>query len=207
MLLIDPTLEPEAAVAEVTRLATEFGYIGVRMNAGLWAKKGTPMDDPTGQAVMECCGELGLSAGFLCGDFEENALAIEALATAHSDTKIVIDHFAGLEGPSAGAPWLALLRLAECKNVTVKVSGWFRHGAESCGAATLSLLEAYGASRLMFGTDFPWVMGEGEKGYAHQWNVFDEWAASNLTDEQTAAIAGGTAATFFGFGGGAKAKI
>lgn len=53
----------------------------------------------------------------------------------------------------------------------MKVSGWFRHGSEECGAATLELLAAYGENRLMFGTDFPWVMGKGEAGYAAQWQV------------------------------------
>ena len=67
--------------------------------------------------------------------------------------------------------WAELVALSKHPNVHVKVSGWFRHGPEECGPATLELLEAYGEGRLMFGTDFPWVMGEGEAGYAAQWEV------------------------------------
>ena len=147
--------------------------------------------------------------------------------------------------------WAELVALSKHPNVHVKVSGWFRHGPEECGPATLELLEAYGEGRLMFGTDFPWVMGEGEAGYAAQWQVrtnplppaqigqssglrladlldrchlsaqirahrsvlrspldlllavcvqvFDAWAAENLTAAQTEALAGTTAARVFGF--------
>ena len=62
----------------------------------------------------------------------------------------------------ASEEWPTLIGLAACPSIHVKVSGWFRHGAEECGPATLELLTAYGADRLMFGTDFPWVMGDGE---------------------------------------------
>lgn len=84
-----------------------------------------------------------------------------------------------LDWLQASEHWPTLIEMAgSCPNVSVKVSGWFRHGSEQCGPATLELLEAYGADRLMFGTDFPWVMGDGQDGYVPQWKVWDTWANS-----------------------------
>ena len=51
MLLIDPTLSPEDAVAAIRELHAE-GYIGVRINSGLWNGKGAAIDDEVGRAVM-----------------------------------------------------------------------------------------------------------------------------------------------------------
>ena len=195
--LLDPTLSPASAIEELKRLRGA-GYVGVRFNSGLWAQKGTTFLDATGRAAMQACGKMGMVVGILCNNFREQAPVIETLAQEFLETKIVLDHFAGLHGETDPS-WPKLLALAKYSNVYVKVSGWFRGGVELYGPATLSLLQAFGADRLMFGTDFPWVMGEGEAGYAEQWRVFDTWASENLTAGQTAAIAGLTAAELYSF--------
>lgn len=86
----------EVATSTVKDLHDSAGYVGVRINAGLWAKKGAELDDETGRAVFGVCGDLGMSCGVLCADFAANAPAIKRLATSFPKTKIVIDHFAGL---------------------------------------------------------------------------------------------------------------
>ena len=150
MLLIDPTLSPDAAVVELKRFH-EIGYIGVRLNSGLWAAKGSDFLDATGRAVVAACGELNMSAGILCNNFGEQAAVINTLATEYPGTKMVLDHFAGLSGEDDPA-WAKLVALAQHPNMHVKVSGWFRGGKDKYGAATLALLKAFGADRLMFGT-------------------------------------------------------
>ena len=45
--------QQEEAAAFVKGLHESAGYIGVRINCGLWAKKGTDLDDPTGRAVRQ----------------------------------------------------------------------------------------------------------------------------------------------------------
>jgi predicted TIM-barrel fold metal-dependent hydrolase len=121
MLLIDPTLSVEAAVAEVRRLHAA-GYIGVRINSGQWSNKGTQIDDEVGRAVFAVCGELGMTAGILCGGFADQAATIESLAADFPGTDIVIDHFAGVLPGADG--WPALVALSKYSNVYVKVSGW-----------------------------------------------------------------------------------
>ena len=81
MLLIDPTLSPEDAVAAIRGLHAE-GYIGVRINSGLWNGKGAAIDDEVGRAVM--------------GVVRPRALHPQALAADFPGTDIVIDHFAGV---------------------------------------------------------------------------------------------------------------
>ena len=121
MLLIDPTLSVEAAVAEVRRLHAA-GYIGVRINSGQWSNKGTQIDDEVGRAVFAVCGELGMTAGILCGGFADQAATIESLAADFPGTDIVIDHFAGVLPGADG--WPELVALSKYSNVYVKVSGW-----------------------------------------------------------------------------------
>lgn len=230
MLLIDPALSPEAAVVEMKRLH-DVGYIGVRLNSGLWKTEGSgSFLDATGRAVMAIAGELNMVVGILCSQFGEQAAEIETLAGEYPGTQIVLDHFAGLNG-EADPAWDRLIALARYPNLYVKVSGcapadppchsscaanrltpcvrsWFRGGVDQYGPATLALLKAYGAQRLMFGTDFPWVMGDGQAGYAAQWRIFDAWASANLTPAERDQIGGGTAATLFQFTGtGAPPKL
>jgi predicted TIM-barrel fold metal-dependent hydrolase len=121
MLLIDPSLSPEAAVAEVRRLHAD-GYIGVRINSGQWKNKGAPIDDDVGRAVFAVCGELRMTAGILCGNFAEQAPIIASLAADFPDTDIVVDHFAGVLPGKPG--WNDLVGLGKFPNTYVKVSGW-----------------------------------------------------------------------------------
>ena len=100
--------------------------------------------------------------------------------------------------------WEQLLALAAYPQVYVKISAAFRNivNAEDTSHAELSLrlvalIAAFGASRLMWGSDFPFVMqqpasdGEGDKGspYAQSVDTVRRWGV--LTDEELQQVFGG----------------
>ena len=73
--------------------------------------------------------------------------------------------------------WKALLALSKYPAAHVKLSAGFRVSSlpyphQDLKQAVQVLVEAYGASRLMWGSDFPWVT-EQEGGYAGALGVLD----------------------------------
>lgn len=93
--------------------------------------------------------------------------AVAALASEAPDAAIVLDHCGkppvtdGLDSP-AGEAWLRGIRaVAACENVTVKLSGLRAEAADAASFAAHApafldaTLEAFGAERAMFGSDWP----------------------------------------------------
>lgn len=146
---------------------------------------------------------------------------IIALARAFPETQIVLDHCgtpAGL-GRYAGshaerfAPWKAsITELAGCPNVAVKLGGlgmgfcnFPSFGREPRATSTQlanewgpyveTCIEAFGAGRAMFESNFPVDAGSGD--YATIWNTFKRIAAGASPDEKTALFAG-TASAIYG---------
>ncbi|MBM3933633.1 MAG: amidohydrolase [SAR202 cluster bacterium] len=85
-----------------------------------------------------------------------------AMCARYPDTTVVIDHMArvGADGPVTDADTEALCRLAKYPNVFVKVSAFYALGAKSKPHDDLkplikSLVDAFGTSRLMWGSDAP----------------------------------------------------
>ena len=106
------------------------------------------------------------------------------------------------EAPSKD--WNRLCAASKFDNLYIKCSGthWLPETAVHAQDATLDLLDHYGADHLMFGTDFPKypaIIGDG--GYQRTWRTFDKWAAETVSEAQRDALAGGTVAKLFGFGG------
>ena len=187
LLLNGLTLGPEAAVAQVKQLHAESGFRGVRLKPGLCAGG---LLGATSRAVVACCAELGLVVGLLCGVLDE-AENIAALCAEYPACNLLVDHFGG---PPEGPSFQKLLGLSKFPNFHVKCSGW-ADDPPAYMSATLELLKAYGADRLMFGTDFPVA----ELSCQQQWKLFDQFCADSLSEEETAALAGGTIARLFGF--------
>merc|ERR1719162_1583935 len=89
-------------------------------------------------------------------------------------------------------------------NVIVKISALFRLNDEYPFDRVQKerfdkLLEVYGAERLMFGTDFPFVMDQ-DFGYKGAVELVRSWTAGDET--VTNAVMGGTAERLFGAWGG-----
>lgn len=126
---------------------------------------------------------------------------VPVLAERFPQLRLVIDHLA--KPPLATndlRQWEASLRRAAAyPNVTAKVSGLDTAAAPGYTAADLRpaldiALDAFGADRLMFGTDWPVSILGG--GYARWWEVLCELLAP-LTTEERAAILAETAAAVY----------
>lgn len=153
--------------------------------------------------------------------------ALMELLEKYPSTTLVIDHMGFFRQPAIGgqlhdaakndeAAWAALLDLARYPQVYVKVSALFRSSGEPPPFRDLEprvadLLTAFGASRLMWGSDFPFVLpggfplGEGVTSTAAAMTYGDatampsQWAIPQLDDAALDALMGGTAAKLFNF--------
>ncbi|MGW5192153.1 amidohydrolase family protein [Kribbella sp. NPDC004138] len=76
------------------------------------------------------------------------------LATAVPDARLVLDH---LGNPTTATPaWrTGMQALAECPNVTVKLSGTAHLATDDLRALVDVALELFGSERLLFGSDWP----------------------------------------------------
>ena len=115
--------------------------------------------------------------------------SIDKLARPHIDAEI----------PPPTLP--TILRLARCSNVYVKLSGQYGFSHEPYPYRDLrplvqSLYDAFGADRLLWATDFPWIVEE--PGYDRLVRLLEEQLPS-LSAQERARIMGGTAAALFGF--------
>ena len=145
---------------------------------------------------------------------------LTAVATELVDLSIVLDHFGCVLGVGPYADtrqatfdrWRSDIReLARCPNVTVKLGGM---GMIICGASyheraappssaelaqawrpyVETCIEAFGAGRCMFESNFP--VDKGMFSYAVVWNAFKRLCAG-ATKAEKAALMGGTAARVY----------
>lgn len=213
MALADPSMDPASAVAAMDALAGQ-GFVGVRFNPGLepgW------MVGPTGRALYTRCAELAWPVGIMCfSGLLQSSADIEALLAASPDTPLIIDHWGffrqppGPNGTNDEAAWSKLLSWAAHPAVHVKVSADFRvsAGPQPMGGASVhtdliprakELLGAFGAARLIWGSDFPWVEGQ-EGGHEAAVSAAEAlWKEAGADEAQRADIFGGTAARLFKF--------
>jgi predicted TIM-barrel fold metal-dependent hydrolase len=94
--------------------------------------------------------------------------AVQRMCKAYPKTRVVIDHFAriGMKGPVQQSDLDNLRRLAECEQVYVKTSAFYALGEKQApytdlGPMIRSLRDAFGASRLMWGSDCPFQVQNG----------------------------------------------
>ena len=202
MLLHDPSLPSKLAVQRLEELVLLAGYVGVRFNPYLWSE-GELMSSEAGLDVYKRCGELKIPVGIMC--FKGLQLHIEdiqALLSKSPDTVMILDHmgFCALndEGDEA---FKLLLGLAKQPNVYVKISALFRNIGDNDSFPYNKvksmrfdpLLDAYGADRLMMGSDFPFVL-ETKGGYKGAVETVQSWVDGSDRE----AVMGGTAKRLFG---------
>ena len=200
MLLHDPSLPSKLAVQRLELVLA--GYVGVRFNPYLWSE-GELMSTGAGLDVYKRCGELKIPVGIMC--FKGLQLHIEdiqALLSKSPDTIMILDHmgFCALNDEGYEA-FKLLLGLAKHPNVYVKISALFRNigGSDSFPYNKVKLmrfvplLEAFGAGRLMLGSDFPFVL-ETEGSYKGAIETVQSW----VDGSDRKAVMGGTAKRLFG---------
>ncbi|ACL62452.1 amidohydrolase family protein [Methylobacterium nodulans] len=136
------------------------------------------------------------------------------LARTFPDTTIVLDHCGGILGIGAYAgrrqeifaAWSRSIRaLAQCPNVSVKLGGLgmrmngfgfetgrmpptSQHLAETWRPYIETCIEAFGATRCMFESNFP--VDKGSYGYGTVWNAFKRLTAGASSDERMALFSG-----------------
>jgi L-fuconolactonase len=125
-------------------------------------------------------------------------------AVAESDhVEFVLDHCAKPNiADGAIEPWASRIRqLATHENITCKLSGlvteadWAGWSPQTLRPYVDVVVEAFGPQRLMFGSDWPVCLLASSYG---RWVAAVDELISQLSDDERAAITGGTARRFYG---------
>ena len=163
-----------------------------------------------GTSLADVCAELKLPIGVMAfGGFLPLVPSIEALC-ARGDVDVVIDHW-GFPRAEPGAAPSAALKFDEkafgevCalgrkhENLYLKLSAHFRVSSQDAPHTDLQprfdqAVEAFGADRLMWGSDFPFVqLNGGQRASLEAVRGFSR----NLPQEAQDALLGGTARRLF----------
>ena len=172
MALLDPTMEESSGKTCLEELKS-LGFKGIRFNPYLWSPN-ERMSDERGMAWFRKAGELNLVVGIMC--FKGLSLHYDDIVKLLQEgnrnddvavkqrTQVIIDHFGFFVqgGKVDEQAWNQLLSLAKYPEVYVKVSAFFRVSIDSYPHSDLDplvvqLVDTFGAHRLLFGTDFPFV--------------------------------------------------
>ncbi|XP_062156507.1 uncharacterized protein LOC133864229 isoform X2 [Alnus glutinosa] len=165
--------EDGSGVKQFEDLVLKDGYRAVRFNPYLWPS-GQQMTNEVGKAIFSRAGELGVPVGFMCmKGLSLHVSEIEKLCTEFPSTIVLLDHLAFCKPPTDDDESLAfseLLKLSRFPQVYVKLSALFRVSRMPFPYQDLSqllsqIVSSFGANRVMWGSDFPFVVPEcGYKG-------------------------------------------
>lgn len=212
VFVADPTVGADKAGEWMESLVRSHpGWVGVRFNPYKWPE-GSPhgMADDVGVALFRKAGELGLPVGFMpFKGLSRHIKEIEALLASSPTTKVIIDHWGFFLQPATGfgersvddESWKALLTLAEKPQVYVKLSAFFRVSADKVPWVQLGdrlqvLLKSFGSSRMLWGSDFPYVAEHCS--YPEAVRAMDSWAFwSELPDADKENIYFGTVSRLY----------
>ncbi|GMH15103.1 hypothetical protein Nepgr_016944 [Nepenthes gracilis] len=165
--------EDGSGIKQLEHLILKDGYRAVRFNPYLWPSDQLMTND-IGKAMFSKAGELGVPVGFMCfKGLNLHISEIEELCTDNPSTTVLLDHLAFCVPPITDEEALAvsnLLKLSRFPQVYVKLSALFRVSREKFPYRDLTsmlsqLVCTFGANRIMWGSDFPFVIPEcGYKG-------------------------------------------
>ncbi len=151
----------DETASDVSRKMRELAALGVR------GFRITPRDQP--RTWLDSPGMAALWKGAaetsqaMCALINPSDLpSIDRMCAKFPETRVVIDHLArlGMDGPVRNADLSALCDLARYKHVYVKVSAFYALGKklypyEDLAGMIRQVRDAFGASRLMWGSDSP----------------------------------------------------
>ncbi|MFB6136199.1 MAG: amidohydrolase [Halobacteriaceae archaeon] len=162
--------DPEGAAETLRRVAGHPRMLGVRMHAAMaYATIPDAVDrsadwirderlDPVWAAAADA------DARVFVFPKAQQLDHVAAVADAHPDVTLVVDHMAWPDETTAPdeAPWTEFEAVAERDNVYVKVSSLPRSADEPWPYPDLhgyvrNLLEWFGPERLLLGSDYPWM--------------------------------------------------
>jgi L-fuconolactonase len=135
--------------------------------------------------------------------FTRHARALETFLARHRALRVVVDHGAKppiRDGRAGWSAWAdAITRLARLPNVCCKLSGLASEAAPGWSDSTLRpwvghLLGAFGASRLMWGSDWPVLEVNGDY---ERWYACAARLLAPLGEAERDAVFGANAAAFY----------
>lgn len=179
---------------EIAEWARTPGAVGARIV--LWHDHVIDARDPGLARILAAGAAQNLPINILAWDKLD---LFAALARAHPDTQLVLDHLGlrqNFEAPPPAQPFAALdevLALANFDNVVIKVTGagTLSHQGypfADVHAPLARIFDAYGFARCLWGTD--WTRATAFLDYAEGVELFRTCLA--LTDSERAALMGGT---------------
>ncbi|PAN37842.1 hypothetical protein PAHAL_7G127300 [Panicum hallii] len=162
-----------SGIKQLEHLIVQEKYRAVRFNPNLWPS-GQKMTNEVGRSLFAKAGELGAPVGIMTmkgiGLYIQE---IEELCRDYPETTVILDHMAFCKPPTnteEEKAFSSFLNLSRFPKVYVKYSALFRISREAYPyedtAQLLSrVISNYGANRIMWGSDFPFVVPEcGYKG-------------------------------------------
>jgi predicted TIM-barrel fold metal-dependent hydrolase len=151
--IVDTTPRAAAEAArELAGLAALRGAQGVRIFAipdGAW------IDDQASDAIWELAASLGWTVAIAM--FADELPRLDRMLTRHPDVPVALDHcgFADLSGAAPYAAAAGLFALARHPQLHLKVTSHVLLHAADPAALVTHLATAFGADRLVWGSDFP----------------------------------------------------
>ena len=144
------------------------------------------MDNVVGRAMYAEAGKLGMPVGFmLFKGLHLHLSEVTALLQDYPETPAVMDHwgFFHQNGHDVEEAWRALIDLARFSQLAIKISAFFRVSSEAYPFSNLAprldeLNKVYGSQRLMYGSDFPYVIQHG--GYKENPQCILKWKEAGL---------------------------
>ncbi|XP_042057279.1 4-sulfomuconolactone hydrolase-like [Salvia splendens] len=183
--------EDGTGVKQLEELISEDGYRAVRFNPYLWPS-GQLMTNEVGKAMFAKAGELGAPVGFMCmKGLDLHLSEIEELCTKFPSTVVLLDHLGFCKPPKnyeEEQVFSKLLNLSRFPQVYVKLSALFRvsrcpYPYEDLSDIVTKVVSSYGANRIMWGSDFPYVVPE--CGYKEAKAVWQLLQRAQLSSSET----------------------
>ncbi len=201
--------DPDPA-AHLSELSENFGIAGVRISGRLGRRQAEKAEDLSAYGLFLCAERLGLNINLYCSSTEADN--IEVLVKAFPGVTVSLDHL-GICPEGAYVPdrlgrprfddlpippcnYARILGLARYPNVYVKISGEYAFSKQPYPYGDMQpmvamLYEAFGPGRMMWCSDFPWVVEN--PGYGKLVELIDHHLPG-ISGEHRAMIMGGTAA-------------
>ncbi|KAI0491601.1 hypothetical protein KFK09_025861 [Dendrobium nobile] len=160
--------EDGSGILQFEHLVLKEGYRGVRFNPNIWPS-GQKITNDIGKAFFSRAGELGVPVGLMCAKGISFHLSeIEELCSKFPSTSVILDHMGFCKPPindEERKAFSGLLRLSKFPQVYLKFSALFRLSRNSfpyddTGELLSQAISSYGSNRIMWGSDFPFVVPE-----------------------------------------------
>lgn len=188
-------VEPRASRAYLQELAAAH-VRGIRLNFFGRPEVEVPdLGSAEYRGIFERCAEIGWHVEIYG---EGMRLAKWLPLIARTGVNIVVDHF-GSPDPALGVDcpgFRYILDAFESERMWVKLSGPYRFGHDLAKRCAPMLLREGGATRLLFGSDWPWTQHEAGRSYGECVGWLEQWVPQPEAREQ---ILGETPRALFGF--------